>query len=89
MHQSIIDLDISQEISSFVVTTTGVNGSPTLQNRSLTSSLSLKSGDMIAIGGLNVSQRNHTSNRLFGFNIAHEDDNTETEIVVMLQAVKI
>ena len=89
VHSSVIDLDITQEISSFVATTTGVNGSPTLMNRSVVSSLSVKSGEMVVIAGLTVATTNHTGNKLFGFNLAHEDDNNDTEIVVLLQIQKL
>ncbi len=89
VHGQVIDLEIDQEVSSFVSTTTGVNNSPTLQNRSVVSSLSVKSGELISIGGLTTSQTDHGASRLFGFNLAHSDDNTESEIVVLLTVEKL
>ena len=52
VHRDVIDLDIAQELSNFVRTDTGVNATPTLIKRALTNRLSLRSGDVIVLGGL-------------------------------------
>lgn len=51
-----IDLRIGQQISSFVQTTTGVNQSPTLLKRELSTNVSAQSDDMIILGGLEEDQ---------------------------------
>lgn len=52
VRESVIDLNLAQQISSFVPTETGVNGSPTLIKREVKSSLSLTDGDVVILGGL-------------------------------------
>lgn len=54
-----IDIDLSQQISDFVATTTGVSNSPTLLKRDLKSNFSLQSGQLVVIGGLLESKNNH------------------------------
>jgi len=48
----IITLDITQEVSDVVTTTTSGINSPTIQQRRLTSTVATKSGQIIALGGL-------------------------------------
>jgi general secretion pathway protein D len=52
VQENVITVDLSQEISDFVKTTTGVNNTPTLTRRSLDTTLSLEDGDVIMLGGL-------------------------------------
>ena len=47
-----ITLDIVQEVSDVVTTTTSTIDSPTIQNRSLLSTVSIKSGDTVMLGVL-------------------------------------
>jgi general secretion pathway protein D len=88
--RSIIDLEIEQEISSFVETTTGVNTSPTLLKRSLKSSLGVNSGEVIVLGGLTQDKKTNTKNSFFGF-LPIEDvyGSDRTEILIVLQVARI
>lgn len=52
IRESIIDLAISQQLSTFVQTTTGVNNSPTLIKREISTTIGAASGDLIILGGL-------------------------------------
>ncbi|GAB2895610.1 bacteriophage-related lipoprotein [Uliginosibacterium flavum] len=52
VREGVIDLNIDQQLSNFIATTTGVNNSPTLTKRSLKTSISMKDGDLIVLGGL-------------------------------------
>lgn len=45
-------LRLSQQLSSFAQTTTGVNASPTLLKRELKSMVSMRSGELVLLGGL-------------------------------------
>jgi general secretion pathway protein D len=65
IHESIIDLDISQELSSFVATTTGINNSPTLLKRTVNSRLSIRSGEVVIFAGLNETKSDQTQSRFF------------------------
>ena len=47
-----IDLTVFQQISSFAATTTGVNTSPTLQKREITTTVGVRDGEMVVLGGL-------------------------------------
>lgn len=47
-----MDLKIQQQLSNFVTTETGVNNSPTLIKRDVTTEVSLADGDIILLGGL-------------------------------------
>ncbi|MBI5437639.1 MAG: hypothetical protein HY936_01565 [Nitrosomonadales bacterium] len=58
--ETVVDLDISQELSSFVATTTGVNGSPTLLKRTVNSKLSIKPGEVVIFAGLNEKKNDET-----------------------------
>ncbi len=48
----VVTLDISQEVSDVARTTTSGINSPTIQQRKLTSSVSTRSGQLVALGGL-------------------------------------
>jgi type II secretory pathway component GspD/PulD (secretin) len=52
----VIDLQLDEEISSFVNTTTGVNNSPTKNTRKVESTFGLADGDVLLIGGLTQNQ---------------------------------
>lgn len=86
------DLTIFQQISSFVPTTTGVNQSPTLLKRELQTQVSVKADEMIVLGGLEESQGTQSEQGLSflpKFFRTFGDDQTKTEIMVVLHAQKI
>lgn len=58
VQRSNIVLELHQELSDFVATTTGVNNSPTLTKRALSTSLAVKDGEIVMLGGL--SQQKNT-----------------------------
>ena len=86
-------LDISQEVSDVVTTSTSTINSPTISERKISSSIAVYDGHMIALGGL--IKDNRTDGRqgipglsalpvvgaLFG---AHNDVNDRTELLVLL-----
>ena len=47
-----VDCSLSQQVSNFVNTTTGVNNSPTLIKRELKTDVSLADGDVIVLGDM-------------------------------------
>ncbi len=89
VHESIIDLDISQELSSFVATTTGVNNSPTLLKRTVNSKLSIRSGEVVIFAGLNETKSDQTQSRFLGFSIGKQSSQGDTEILVFVEAQRI
>ncbi|WP_263062801.1 type II secretion system protein GspD [Dickeya dadantii] len=88
----IIDLTISQELSSFAKTDTGVNNSPTLMKRNIQTSVSVNDGDIILIGGLADNKNTDQNTGLSFLPSVFSTNGTEhskTDIVVVLQARKI
>lgn len=86
-----IDLNLSQELSNFTTTDNGVNESPTLIKRAISTDISLKDGDIILIGGLadNKNTDTKTGFSLFPFLTSKGNDSTKTDIVIVLQVRKI
>jgi len=52
VHENNIDLNVTQQMSNFVTTETGVNNSPTLIKREVKTALSMADGDVVVLGGL-------------------------------------
>ncbi|EPR2277867.1 type II secretion system protein GspD, partial [Salmonella enterica subsp. enterica serovar Newport] len=61
IYNDVINLDIEQQLSNFIKTTTGVNDSPTLIKRDIKTQVSVKDGEIIVLGGLASSKASHTS----------------------------
>ncbi len=81
-----IDLNVNEQISSFVNTSTGVNSSPTLNNRQLSSSVTVHDGDTIILGGL--TQKNGTDTKSgvrFFDHLFSNNSADQTEIVVIMR----
>lgn len=92
IHDETIDLDIRQELSNFVRTETGVNGSPTLTKRLMKTSVSLKDGDLIVLGGLvdeKDSDKHVGPSFLFDYIRSHTGDKSRSEIVLVLQVQRV
>lgn len=89
IRESVVDLDISQELSSFVATTTGVNGSPTLLKRTVNSKLSIKPGEVVIFAGLNEKKTDETESRFFGFSLGNKINQGDSEILVFVEAQRI
>ncbi|KHT23412.1 type II secretion system protein GspD [Pectobacterium carotovorum] len=91
VRKNIIDLKISQEMSNFTATDNGVNASPTLIKREISTDISLADGEIILLGGL-AEQKNTDSKT--GFSLlplftSEGSDSSKTDIVVVLQVRKI
>ncbi|PAV11611.1 secretin [Arsenophonus sp. ENCA] len=84
-----IDLKIQQQLSNFVKTDTGVNQSPTLIKRDIVTDVTVKSGDVIVLGGLaeNKLEEGGTGFSFLpkGFLSGKSTSSTKTDIVVLLQ----
>jgi len=90
VHGSSIDVDVAQELSSFVRTDTGVNATPTLIKRALTNRLSLQSGDVVVLGGLTEERDEASRSGLFrGFLGSRSKSKTKTEILLILQVATV
>ncbi len=91
-----VTLDIVQEVSDVVTTTTSTINSPTIQNRSLLSTVTIESGETVMLGGL-IRERADDSKS--GIPILHElpvigalfgttsNSAQRTELVVLIRPV--
>jgi general secretion pathway protein D len=88
----VVELEIMQQISDFVVTTTGVNGSPTLNKREVKTNLTLDDGDVIVLGGLSTDKHSDTHTGLSflpSFMQTKGNEVSKTEILLVVQLQKI
>lgn len=92
IRDSVIDLAISQQLSSFVLTTTGVNNSPTLIKREISTSIGAADGDLIVIGGLDEDKTSTDTN---GFSFlptwagSRASDTSRTQVLLVLQVQRL
>lgn len=83
----VVNLQLNQEVSNFVPTKTGVNNSPTLMTRNLTTTFDAKPGDVYVIGGLKT-QKETQDRTFFPFTVWALNDTKQVadgEIVVLVQ----
>ncbi|MEQ9917151.1 type II secretion system protein GspD [Pectobacterium aroidearum] len=86
-----IDLQIRQELSNFTATQSGVNQSPTLIKREVSTNISLTDGDIILLGGL-ADDKKTASETGFSWlpSFTSQGSSTDkTDIVIVLQVRKI
>ncbi|MFM0731095.1 type II secretory pathway protein [Paraburkholderia sediminicola] len=87
-----IDLQLVEEISDFVNTTTGVNNSPTKNTRKVESSFNVADGDVLLIGGLTQDKGTRVNSGLSflpRWMAGHTVSKSKTEILLLLQVQKI
>lgn len=89
IHQDVIDLNITQELSSFVATTTGVNNSPTLLQRTASSQLSVKAGEVVVFAGLEEQKNDETQSRFFGWSLEKKKSGSTSEVLLFIEATRI
>ena len=92
VRDAVVDLSISQQLSNFVNTTTGVNNSPTLIKRSVETAVTMGDGDVIVLGGLMENKESYSSDGLSflpSFLQTKHSDHSRSEIVVILQMNRI
>lgn len=82
-------LVVQQQVSTFVPTSTGVNTSPTLLKRELTTTLTMKSGEVVVMGGLEDGRASEASSGPPGwlsFLGGRSRDTSRSELILMLEA---
>lgn len=91
VREEVIELELTQELSNFVATNTGVNNSPTLIKRSVNTRLSLVPGEVVILAGLQDDKQDDQQSRLplFGWLMGDQRQYRQTEILVFIEAVKI
>jgi type II secretory pathway component GspD/PulD (secretin) len=91
VREAAVDLRVNQQISSFVNTTTGVDASPTLTKRELTTELSLSNDEVVVIGGLESNSETDGNRGLSFFPDwlrSDQTDRTTSEILLMLHVYR-
>ncbi len=92
VRESAIDMDVLQQLSTFVQTTTGVNNSPTLQKRELKTSIALADGDLVVIGGLDEDKGGNDKSGISflpDWLWARGSEQTKTQILLVLQVQRL
>lgn len=91
IREGVIELALQQELSNFVVTKTGVNGSPTLIKRAVNTKLGVVPGEVVVLAGLQDDQQDETQNRLpwLGWLMGQERQEKRSEILVFIEVVRI
>lgn len=88
----VTDLRIDQQISQFVSTVTGVNSTPTLVKRQLSTVVQAADGDVFAVGGLNETGSkgvNAGFSFLPAFFRSSSSEEKSTELLLLLQVTRI
>lgn len=86
-----IDLTVLQQVSNVVATRTGVNDTPTFNKREVKTSLSMRDGEIVVIGGLTEEKEASSGSGLPfipAFLHSKSSDKTRTEILLLLQVSK-
>lgn len=85
----LVDLSITQELSSFVATTTGVNNSPTMLQRTASSQLTVKDGEVVVFAGLEEAKEDQTQNSFWGWSLGKKSTDMTSEVLVFIEAQRI
>lgn len=89
---SVVDLKVNQQVSNFVKTETGVNGSPTLTKRELATAVSMEDGEVIVLGGLNENKSSSAETGLSflpSWMRSKTGEDSDSEILLILQVTKL
>jgi general secretion pathway protein D len=92
VRESGVEVRVDQQISDFARTETGVNNSPTLTKRSLTTTVTAVDGELIVLGGLTQDKNSNSRSGLsFLPKFLHtvSDSDTRTEILLLLQVTRM
>ncbi len=92
VRQAVVDLTIDQQLSNFVQTTTGVNNSPTLTKRQLTTNVQMRNAEVVILGGLTEEKTSESQTGLSFLPSIFRSKITESsksEILLVIQMMKI
>lgn len=92
IRENVIDLTINQQLSSFIPTRTGVNNSPTLIKREISTSIGADSNDVIVLGGLDEEKNSQDKSGLSflpNWMKSRGGESSKIQILLVLQVQKI
>jgi type II secretory pathway component GspD/PulD (secretin) len=84
-----VELELSTQISNFVPTTNGVNNTPTLIQRKLETTIKMKVGETVLMGGLNQVRDDNSRSTFLGLPISKNKNAQQTDILLVLTLQKI
>lgn len=84
----VVSLRIHQEVSNFVNTTTGLDQTPTLNQRQIDTVADVSNGDVIVLGGLSVDNATKGREGLFGLMFGADHSATRSDLVLVVQVVQ-
>lgn len=87
-----IDVVVDQSISDFARTQTGVNNSPTLTRRSLSTTVGMADGELVVLGGLSQDKNSASGGgqSFFpSFMRSNDVSDSRTEVLLMLQVTRV
>lgn len=92
VREAVIDADVTVEISDFQKTTTGVNNSPTKNTRKSETTMGLRDGEIVVMGGL--TQGNDDMIRsgvswLPRWLSSHTSSRTDLDVFLIFQVTRI
>ena len=79
-----IDLDVSEQVSDAVTTTTGVNNTPTITKRNLKTNLTVKLNHGVMLAGLVNKKSNNTVSRPFFLPFLNQNVRTQDNAEIMI-----
>lgn len=79
-------LDLSSELSSFKSTSTGVNGSPTLSQRRIKTTISMADDEVFVLGGLTTRSTTSTHTSFLGLPVGSTASDGDTDLLLVLSA---
>jgi type II secretory pathway component GspD/PulD (secretin) len=85
VRDEIISVDVTQVLSDFVRTESGLNYTPTLNKRELSSTFALKSGEVVVLAGLSSEKISGSGQSLFGFPLGVGRSGTAGQLLLFLQ----
>lgn len=91
VHDGATDLELTQTVSDFVQTETGLSATPTLNKREIRTSLAVEDGEVLVIGGLNQSKQEATKSglKILPFALSKSTGERSSELVLILELRKI
>lgn len=92
VRESGIEVRVDQQISDFARTETGVNNSPTLTKRSLSTTVTAADGELIVLGGLTQEKNSSSSSGLSflpSFMRSNTTGNSRTELLLLFQVDRV
>jgi len=88
----VVDVDLFQQVSSFVTSPGSSSGQPpTLNKRELRTSLSMQDGEVVVLAGLNDSKEDGNSSglRFLPFALSKSQANSSSELVLVLEMKRL